>query len=137
MSFCRHPTTSNVPRKSRSQISIIIAAISHTRDAMKVWLFLTTSLSALFLSAPADAQLKLDIAQITCKQFTIGDVVPTRSLSLFLTGYFYGKRAVTAIDATFVINPVAFNPDIEKLKDYCMGHQGEMVMKAFEVVLGK
>ena len=104
---------------------------------MKVWLFLTTSLSALFLSAPADAQLKLDIAQITCKQFTIGDVVPTRSLSLFLTGYFYGKRAVTAIDATFVINPVAFNPDIEKLKDYCMGHQGEMVMKAFEVVLGK
>ena len=104
---------------------------------MRVWLFLTASLSALFLSASADAQLKLDIAQITCKQFTIGDVVPTRSLSLFLTGYYYGKRAVTSIDAALVINPVAFNPDIEKLKDYCVGHQGEMVMKAFEVVLGK
>ena len=104
---------------------------------MKASPFLIGSLSAFFLSAEADAQLKLDIAQITCKQFTIGDVVPTRSLSLFLTGYFYGKRAVTAIDATFVINPVAFNPDIEKIKDYYMGHQSEMVMKAFEVVLGK
>src|SRR5262252_10856098 len=113
------------------------SGISQRRGGMKVWLFLIASLSALFLSATADAQLKLDIAQITCKQFTIGDVVPTRSLSLFLAGYFYGKRAVTAIDAAFVINPVAFNPDIEKLKDYCMGHQGEMVMKAFEVVLGK
>jgi hypothetical protein len=97
---------------------------------MKVWLFLIGLLSALFLSATAHTQETLDIAQITCKQFLIGDVVPTRSLSLWLSGYYHGKRDVT------VINPVTLNPNVEKVKDYCIVHQGEMAMRAFEVVLG-
>jgi acid stress chaperone HdeB len=98
---------------------------------MKIWLLLTGSLSALFLSAAADAQVTLDVAQITCKQFVIGDVVPTRSLSLWLSGYYHGKRDVT------VINPVTLNPNSEKVKDYCIAHQDEMVLKAVEAVLGK
>jgi acid stress chaperone HdeB len=98
---------------------------------MKVRPFLIGSLSALFLSASVEAQVTLDIAQITCKQFLIGDVVPTRSLALWLSGYYHGRHDVT------VINPVALNPNTEKVKDYCITHQNEMVMKAVEVVFGK
>jgi len=97
---------------------------------MKGRLLLIGSLSAV-LSAPADAQVTLDVAKITCRQFLIGDVVPTRSLSLWLSGYFNGKHDVT------VINPTMLNPNTEKVKDFCITHQDEMVMKALEVVLGK
>ena len=97
---------------------------------MKGRLLLIGSLSAA-LSAPADAQVALDVSEITCRQFLIGDIVPTRSLSLWLSGYFNGKRDVT------VINPTTLNPSTEKVKDFCIAHQDEMVMKAVEVVLGK
>jgi hypothetical protein len=98
--------------------------------AMKARLLFIASLSAV-LSAPADAQVTLDVSKITCRQFLIGDVVPTRSLSLWLSGYFSGKHDVT------VINPTTLNPSTEKVKDFCIAHQDEMVMKAVEVVLGK
>ena len=97
---------------------------------MKSRLLLTGSLSAV-LSASADAQVTLDVAKIACRQFLLGDVVPTRSLSPWLSGYFNGKRDVT------VINPTTLNPNTEKVKDFCISHQDEMVMKAVEVVLGK
>jgi acid stress chaperone HdeB len=103
---------------------------------MKIFGFLTGPLSALFLFATADAQVTLDIARITCKQFLIGDVIPTRSLTLWLSGYYHGKRDVTVISPVSLIDPVTLDPNVEKVKDYCVAHQGEMAMKAVEVVLG-
>jgi hypothetical protein len=64
------------------------------------------------LSAPADARVTLEVSKITCRQFLIGDVVPTRSLFLWLSEYFNGKLDVT------VIKPTALNPNTERVKDF-------------------
>jgi hypothetical protein len=84
----------------------------------------------LLVPVVADAQLTLDITKVTCRQFLTGSVVPTKSMTLWLSGYYHGKRGATTVDIGSI------EPNASKLDDYCGGHQDEMVMRAIEAVFG-
>ena len=82
----------------------------------------------LLVPVVANAQLTLDITKVTCRQFLTGSVVPRKSMILWLSGYYHGKRGATTVDIGSI------EPNASKLDDYCGGHQDEMVMKAIETV---
>ena len=49
-------------------------------------------------SAFAFAQVTLDVSKITCRQFALHEVAKPRSVAIWLSGYYAGKRDVTTID---------------------------------------
>jgi len=97
---------------------------------MKTRRLLASTLLMLLLQTAANAQLTLDITKVTCRQYLTGGLIPTRSMTLWLSGYYHGKRAATTVDIGSI------EPNAYKLEDYCGGHQDETVMKAIETVFG-
>jgi hypothetical protein len=91
---------------------------------------LSAALLMLLLSITSNAQLTLDITRVTCRQYLTGSVIPRKSLILWLSGYYHGKRDATTVD----VGSIELNAS--KVDDYCGGHQDEMVMKAIEAVFG-
>jgi acid stress chaperone HdeB len=88
-----------------------------------VWVLVST--------AGVGAQVTVDITKITCRQFLIGNLIPTNSMSLWFSGYYSGKRGETLIELE------AIQPKVEKVKDYCRQHQDTEVMKAVEILFGQ
>ena len=97
---------------------------------MKTRRLLASTLLMLLLQTAANAQLTLDITKVTCRQYLTGGLIPTRSMTLWLSGYYHGKRAATTVDIGSI------EPNAYKLELYCGGHQDETVMKAIETVFG-
>jgi hypothetical protein len=97
---------------------------------MKTRFLLSAALLMFLWPLGANAQLTLDITKVTCRQYLTGGLIPTRSMTLWLSGYYDGKRNATTVDIGSV------EPNASKLEDYCGGHQDEMVMKAIETVFG-
>ena len=98
---------------------------------MKIRFYATWPLVAVLLSPIiADAQVTIDVAKITCRQFLTGRMLPTKSMALWFGGYYNGKRGATIID----VNAVKANA--KKLEDYCGLHQDETVMNAIEKLFG-
>jgi hypothetical protein len=59
---------------------------------------LSTIISVVGYSVFAFAQVTLDVSKITCKQFALHEVAKPRSVAIWLSGYYAGKRDVTTID---------------------------------------
>jgi acid stress chaperone HdeB len=78
----------------------------------------------------AHAQVTVDITKITCRQFLIGNIVPTKYMAIWFSGYYNGKRGATMIEMS------AVEPNADKMQLYCGLHQDEMLMKAIEDVFG-
>jgi len=91
---------------------------------------LSAALLMLLLPTTANAQLTLDVTKVTCRQYLTGSVMPRKSMTLWLSGYYHGKRQATTVDIASI------EPNADKVDDYCGGHQDEMVMKAIETVFG-
>jgi acid stress chaperone HdeB len=88
-----------------------------------------TLLMTLF-PAVVDAQVTVDITKITCRQFLVGNIVPTKSMAIWFSGYYSGKRGATMIEMS------AVEPNADKMQLYCGLHQDEMLVKAIEDVFG-
>ncbi len=87
----------------------------------------------LILGAPAvQAQISIDVAKITCRQLLFDKVISpnTKSLALWLSGYYNGKRNNTVLD----IGALAQNTD--KVEDYCRMNLDATVMDAVTSALG-
>ena len=97
---------------------------------MKFRLFGLSLLAAVLVSAAAHAQVTVDIAKITCKQFLLDSVAPTKSVALWLSGYYNGKHGNTVID------PAAMQKNADKVEDYCRMNLDMTVMNAVEAALG-
>jgi len=65
---------------------------------MKTRPLLAATLLMLLLSVSANAQLTLDITKVTCRQYLTGGLISTRSMTLWLSGYYHGKRSATTVD---------------------------------------
>jgi hypothetical protein len=78
-----------------------------------------------FASA-AQGQVLVDISKITCDQYVAYRVTNPKNISIWLNGYYNAKGNKTVIDAQ------AFDQGMEKLRDYCLVNQKEMVMQAAE-----
>jgi hypothetical protein len=99
---------------------------------VKARLLLTSAL-LMFVQIPAQAQVSVDVAKVTCDelfkeelQWTSGEII------LWLSGYYHGEGHDT------IVQPGALKRDEEKLNEYCYGHGDTTVMDAVKNMgLGK
>jgi acid stress chaperone HdeB len=78
----------------------------------------------------AQAQVTVDVAKITCKQYLAYTITDPRFISIWLGGYFNGKRNNTLVDTA------AFKQNVDKVEDYCRLNLDDTVMHGVEVTLG-
>jgi acid stress chaperone HdeB len=90
----------------------------------------SATLLMMLFPAAVHAQVTVDITKITCRQYLIGNIVPTKSMAIWFSGYYSGKRGATMIEMS------AVEPNADKVELYCGLHQDEMLMKAIEDVFG-
>jgi HdeA/HdeB family len=97
--------------------------------ARSVAVFLTVVMLG---AAGAHAQVSIDVAKITCRQLLFDKVISpnTKSLALWLSGFYNGKRNNTVLD----IGELAKNTD--KVEDYCRMNEDVTVMDAVTKALG-
>ena len=78
----------------------------------------------------ARAQVTVDVAKITCDQFTLYKITDPQNIAIWVSGYYHGKRDSTTVDT----QELAVN--LRKIKDYCYLKPNETVMHAVETVFG-
>jgi acid stress chaperone HdeB len=84
----------------------------------------------LALAAPAaQAQVQLDMEKVTCNQFAMYKIADPKTLAIWLTGFHQGKRDITVIDTQALI------ASADKLRDFCIMHPSEPVLRASEKFL--
>ena len=100
---------------------------------VKARLLLISALLVFALIPAPQAQVKVDIAKVTCDelfkeelQWTAGEII------LWLSGYYHGEGHST------IVQPSALKRDADKLNQYCYGHGDTTVMDAVKNMgLGK
>ncbi len=70
-------------------------------------------LTALFATATAEAQVSIDLTKITCKQFLFDKIAPTKTVAIFMSGYYNGVRHNTVIDMSTI------EKRVDQVEDYC------------------
>jgi acid stress chaperone HdeB len=97
---------------------------------MKLMLVAVASIFALAAAPPARAQVTVDVAKITCDQFTGYKITNPQNIAIWLSGYHSGKRGSTLIDTQ------GLAANAKKLQDYCIRNPQVPVMQAVETLLG-
>jgi hypothetical protein len=99
---------------------------------MKTYFVTFTALSLLLLASQARAQMTVDIAKITCRQYLFDRNVSPRApmIANWLSGYFNGQKNNTVVD----LGVMARNKD--KVEDYCRLNQDVTLMEAAKTALG-
>ena len=83
------------------------------------------------LAAPAaDAQVKVDFAKITCREFVTSKFVRSKPVAYWLSGYYNGKNGNTAIDIQ------SLEQRVYKLEIHCRHHYDMTVLDVARNVLG-
>src|SRR5262245_46028440 len=91
---------------------------------------LAAMLMSLAVVGAARAQVTVDVAKITCDQFSGFKVTDPRNIAIWLSGYYSGKRGTT------IIEPQQLNEYGRKLQDYCIRNPQVLVMQAVETLFG-
>ena len=81
--------------------------------------------------AVAQAQETIDVTKITCDQFLAGRVADSRSVSIWLSGYYNGTRKNTVLDVS------ALQKNAQDVMDYCITHPKVILMDAVTTLIGK
>ena len=82
------------------------------------------------LSTAANAQVTVDVAKITCDQFSGFKITDPTNIAIWLSGYYSGKRGNTIID------PQALKEDYNKLRSYCIVNDKVTVLQAAQTLFG-
>ena len=85
---------------------------------------------AVLAAASAQAQVTIDVAKISCDQFTAYRITDPHNIAIWLNGYHNGKRDNTVIDTQ------GLTENYNKLRDYCITNPKVLVMQAVETLLG-
>ena len=78
----------------------------------------------------AYAQVTLDVSKLTCEQYILYKITNPDNITLWLNGYYNGKKGNT------IIEPELFKDNAKKVKEYCRLNLKMTVMQAAETVLG-
>jgi hypothetical protein len=90
------------------------------------------ALSIILAAAPAaQAQQTIDVAKITCEQFLAGKVADSRSVTIWLSGYYNGTRNNTVLDVS------ALQKNSQDVMDYCISHPSVVLMNPVKTLFGK
>jgi acid stress chaperone HdeB len=87
------------------------------------------ALLAMLVPVTAPAQVTVDVAKITCKQFLLDAVAPSKSVAMWLSGYYHGKHGGTVVDFA------AMAREADKVEDYCRLNLDMTLMNAVEAAL--
>ena len=94
---------------------------------MKTSMFVaSTVLVALLAVTNAQGQVSVDVAKITCDQFTAYRITDPRNIAIWLSGYYNGKRD------NMIIDTQVFNENYTKLRDFCIRNPQLTVIQAVE-----
>ena len=77
----------------------------------------------------AQAQVTVDVAKISCDQFTSFNIRNPEEIAIWLSGYYHGKRDSTVIDTE------GLRRDTKKVWDYCVRNPKIPLMNAVETLL--
>ena len=88
-------------------------------------------LGAFVGSSAAHAQVTVDVAKITCRQYLTGKITTPRSVANWLSGYFHGERGDTTLDYG------ALGTDVGKLDAFCRKHHEMPLLEAARTLFGK
>jgi acid stress chaperone HdeB len=93
---------------------------------------LLISLVAITLSAmwPAQAQVTIDVAKMTCAQFAAYKVASPKNIAIWLNGYYHGKRGDTVVDTQ------QLDEDTKKIQQYCIDNPNTPLVQAVETIVG-
>ena len=97
---------------------------------MRTWLIIAGPLVAILEASVVQAQETVDVAKITCDQFLASKVVDSRTLSIWVSGYYNGTRNNTVLDVS------ALQKREQDVIDYCPLHSEMIFMGAVKSVLG-
>ena len=95
-----------------------------------VRLAIPTMVLALSACPGAHAQVTVDVAKITCDQFTLYKITDPQNIAIWISGYYHGQRGTTTVDTQ------QLSSALQKVKDYCNLRPQETVMHAVESVFG-
>lgn len=93
-------------------------------------LTIATLMIAFALCPLARAQVTVDVAKITCDQFTLYKITDPQNIAIWLSGYYHGQRNDTLVDTQ------QLGANLRKIKEYCNLKPNETVMHAVESVFG-
>jgi hypothetical protein len=89
-------------------------------------LALALGVAGTIASCPAHAQLKIDVSRVTCTEFLAMQPDQARAFSGWMSGYFNQKSGRAVID--FAVYEIT----LVQLKEWCVSHPENVVMKALE-----
>jgi acid stress chaperone HdeB len=75
------------------------------------------------------AQMTVDFAKVTCKQFVVSKFARPKSIAYWLSGYYNGKNSNTTVDIR------EMEQNVQKLETYCRKNHEMAVMDAAKNVL--
>ena len=94
----------------------------------------TTIIGAAFLLTlgvfPAQAQTSVDVAKISCRQFIFDEIALSKSIAVWLAGYYSGQQHNTVVDMD------RMQQNIDKVQDYCRLNLETPLMEAVKKTLG-
>jgi len=98
-------------------------------DKTKFALF---AIAAAFNSAPAQAQMVIDVGKINCEQYVHQKVSTPTLMAAWLSGYYHGQRGSLTVDLE------TLESNANKLQNYCYVQDNwkEPVVKAVEKLFG-
>ena len=79
---------------------------------------------------PARAQTTVDVAKISCRQFISDDIALSKSIAVWLSGYYSGLQRNTVVDMG------RMERNIDKVEDFCRLNMEMMLMDATKKALG-
>jgi len=99
---------------------------------MKASLIWFAATVALVVAPAAKAQMTVDVAKITCRQYLFDRTFSPRApmIANWLSGYFNGLKNNTVVD----LGEMARNKD--KVEDYCRMNQDVTLIEAAKTALG-
>ena len=81
-------------------------------------------------ACPAQAQTSVDVAKISCRQFIFDDIALSKSIAVWLAGFYNGQQHNTVVDMD------RLQQNIDKVQDYCRLNLDTPVMEAVKKALG-
>jgi acid stress chaperone HdeB len=94
---------------------------------------ITTMIAGILLAlaaSPTQAQTTIDVAKITCRQFIFDDIALSKSIAVWLSGYYSGLQRNTVVDMS------RMEQNIDKVQDFCRLNLDITVMDATKKALG-
>jgi acid stress chaperone HdeB len=95
---------------------------------MRTWLIMFGAGLALIGLQAVQAQVTIDITEITCNQFLGSQITDSRTLGIWLNGYVNGERGKR------LIHPLS--PGHISLVNYCESHMDTLILDAARNVFG-